>query len=160
VKEEAPEKLLRRDSHQLLLALVRIIFPTKRHFPIGDMDDPVVGDSDTMRVAGQVLKNVLWSSKWPFGVNHPVVMEQWPKKSMESLCLGQWFQGAGEHQFALVESALQTSGELATENPAQDLDRKEEGVARMNPLLVIKRQTASWDDAVNMGVKTSSRTIP
>lgn len=137
MKQEAPEKLLGGNRHQPLLALVGIIFPPERDVAIGNLDDPVIGDSHPMRVAGQVLENVLRSSERPLGVNNPIVAKQWPKKGMESLCLSQWFEAAREHQLALVESALQTGNELAAKHTAQYLHREKEGIARVNPSLAI-----------------------
>jgi len=88
VKQEAAKKLLSGHGHKPLLALVGIVFPPECDVAIGNVDEPVIGDSDTMRVTGQVLENVLRSSEWPFGVDNPVVTKQWPKKRMESFCLG------------------------------------------------------------------------
>jgi hypothetical protein len=78
VEQEPPEKFLGGDSHQPLFALMGIIFPAEGDPVIGKIDDPVVGDSDAMRVAGQVMEDMLGSSEWPFGVNYPVVTKQWP----------------------------------------------------------------------------------
>jgi hypothetical protein len=60
------------------------------------------------------------------------------------------FQTARKHQLAVLESALQTSGELAAKHTAQYLNRKEERVARVNPVLAIARQTTGWNHTVNM----------
>ena len=78
MEQEPSQKLLGGDSHQALLAVMGIIFPPKGDLAIGNVDDPVVGDSDAMRVAGQIVEDVLGSSEWPFGVDHPVVAKQGP----------------------------------------------------------------------------------
>lgn len=137
MKQEAPKKLPRAQRHQPLLAFVGIVFPAERDVAIGNLDDPVIGDGDTMRVAGQVLENVLRSSERPFGVNHPVVTKQWPKERMEGFCFGQWLEAARQQQFAFMESALQTSNKLAAKHTAEDLHRQEEGIAWVNPSPVI-----------------------
>jgi hypothetical protein len=69
VKQEAAKKLLSGHGHQPLLALVGIVFLSECDVAIGKVDEPVIGDSDTMRVTGQVLENVLRSSETPFGVD-------------------------------------------------------------------------------------------
>ena len=97
MKEKTAKELLRRDGHQLLLAFVRIVFPTERHSSISDIDDAVIGDGNAMRIAGQILENVLRSSEGSFGVNHPILTKQRSKESMESLRFGQWLQTAWKH---------------------------------------------------------------
>jgi hypothetical protein len=49
----------------------------------------MIGDGHAMRVAGQIMKHVLWSAKWSFGVNHPILPEEPSQKSVEGLLLGQ-----------------------------------------------------------------------
>ena len=57
MKQEAAKKLLSGHGHKPLLALVGIVFPPECDVAIGNVDEPVIGDSDTMRVTGQVLEN-------------------------------------------------------------------------------------------------------
>ena len=59
MEKKAAQKLLCCDRHQLLFAAVGVIFPAERHLTIGEVYEPVVGDGDAMRVACQVMKNVL-----------------------------------------------------------------------------------------------------
>ena len=57
---------------------------------------------------------------------------------MEGFLFGKLFRTTGESEFPLVESALQTSDELAAEHAAQYFHRQEEGVARVDPAWVIE----------------------
>jgi len=57
VKQEPPEKLLGGYGHQPLLVPVRVIFPAEGDLAVGNVDDPVVGDRDAMRVAGQIVED-------------------------------------------------------------------------------------------------------
>lgn len=123
MKQEPPKKLLGGDSHQSLLALVGIIFPSKRHLAIGNIDNPVIGDGDAMRIASQIVEHMFGSSEWPFGVDYPVVTKQWPEKSMEGFLLGKLLHTTGEPEFSLLESALQTGNKLAAKHAAQHLHR-------------------------------------
>ena len=150
MEQEPPQKLVGGDGHQPLLAFVGIIFPAKGDLAIGNVDDPVVGDSDAMRVAGQIVEDVLRSSEWPLGVDHPVVTKQRPEKSIECFLVGQPLRTARKHQFLLLESAFQTSNELAAKHAAEHFHREEEGVARVNPTLMIGRETAGWDNTMDM----------
>jgi len=73
VKQKPPQKLIGGHGHQPFLVLVGIVFPTEGDLAVSKIDNPMVGDSDTVRVAGQIMENMLGSSAWPFGVDNPVV---------------------------------------------------------------------------------------
>ena len=89
MEQEPPQKLLGVDGHQPLPAVAGIIFPAKGDLAIGNVDDPVVGDSDAMCVSRQIVEDVLRSSEWPLSVDHPVVTKQRPEKSIECFLVGQ-----------------------------------------------------------------------
>ena len=38
----------------------------------------MVGDGHAMSVAAQILEHILWAAEGAFGVDHPVLAEQWP----------------------------------------------------------------------------------
>ena len=96
MKQEAPQKLLGGHSHQPLLAFVRIVLPAESDVAIGKVHDPVVGNGDAMGVAGQVMENMFGPAEGPFGLDHPILTEQRPKKSMEGFPLAQPFQASGK----------------------------------------------------------------
>ena len=73
MEQEPSQKLLGGHGHQPLLAFVGIVFPAESDLAIGKVHDPVVGNGDAMRVAGQIVEDMFGSSEWPFGVDHPVV---------------------------------------------------------------------------------------
>jgi hypothetical protein len=50
----------------------------------------------------------------------------------------------------LTEGFLQTGHELAAKDPAQYLHRQEERITRVNPVLVIERQTTRGDHTMNV----------
>ena len=150
MEEEPPQKLLGGEGHQPLLAVVGVIFPAKGDVAIGNVDDPVIRDSDAMRVAGQIVEDVLGASEWPFGVDHPVVTKQCPQKAIECFLVGQWFHAARKPQLLLLESAFQTGNELTAKNAAEHFHRQEERVARVNPALMVGREAAGWDHAMNV----------
>jgi len=150
MQQEPSQELLGGNCHQPLLVLMGIIFPAEGDLAIGNVYDPVVGDGDAMRVAGQIVEDMFGSSEWPLGVDYPVVTKQWPEKSTEGVLLDKLFHTAREPEFPLVKSALQTGNKLAAKHAAQHLHRQEEGITGVDPALVIGRQTAGWDHAVNM----------
>ncbi len=152
MEQESPKKLLGGDSHQSLLAAMGIIFPAKRHLAIDNIDNPVIGDGDAMRIAGQVVEDVFGPTEWPFGVDYPVVTKQQSQELTERFLLGKPFHTAGEPEFALEKGALETGDELTAKDAAEYLHRQEERIARVDPALVVGREAAGWDHAVNMRV--------
>ena len=69
---------------------------------------------------------------------------------MEGLPFGEHFHPSGERQLSGTESALQSFGKLSAKHLAKHLDRQKESVARVNPVLVIGRKTASRNHAMDM----------
>src|SRR6202165_181466 len=96
------------------------------------------------------MENMLRSTERALGVNHPILTQQRSQKSMKGFLPGQWLEAAGKHELVLTKGALQTGDELAAKDAAEYLYRQEEWIARMNPVLVIKRQTTRRDHAMNV----------
>jgi hypothetical protein len=84
VEQEPPQKLLGGDRHQPFLVLVGVVFPAERDLAVGQAYDPVVGDSDAMRVAGQLMQDVFGSAEGSFGVDYPILAEQRPQKAWKA----------------------------------------------------------------------------
>src|SRR5689334_17380579 len=85
--EEAAQELFVSKGHRARLAVMRVVLPTKGHFLIRDVEQSVIGDGDAMRVASQVMQNVLGPAKWLFGVHDPVFAKERAQKSAECLCI-------------------------------------------------------------------------
>ena len=79
-----------------------------------------------MRIAGQILEDMFGSSEWPFGINHPVLAKQRPKKSMEGFLFGEWFRLPGNSSFRSGKP-LQAGDELAAKHTAENFHRQKEG---------------------------------
>jgi len=150
MKQEPPQKLFGGYNHEPFLVLVGIVFPAESDLAIGKAHDPVVGDGNAMRVAGQVMKDVFGSSERSLGIDHPVLTKERPQKSMEGFLPGELFQASGKQQFPLAESELETGAKLAAKYAAQHFYRQEEGITRVNPALVIGRETTGRDDAMDV----------
>ncbi|ESY10731.1 hypothetical protein X751_30775 [Mesorhizobium sp. LNJC395A00] len=48
-----------------------IILPAETHRAILDIDEPVVGDGDAVRVAADVIEDLFGAGKWRLGVDDP-----------------------------------------------------------------------------------------
>ena len=160
MQKKAAQKLLGRYGHQLLFAAVGVILPAERHLTVGEVHEPVVGDGDAMGIAGQIMKNVLWTAERRFGVHDPVLAKERAKKKMECSFLRKRLKTAGKDQLAFPKSSLQPSRELASKYSAEHLHGKKECVTRMNPMLMIERKTTGRNHAMDMWMEPPSRTIP
>src|SRR5437763_14198103 len=89
MQKEAAQELIGCHSHQFLFAAVDVILPAERHKAIGEVNDSMVGDGDTMGVAGQVRKNVLRAAERRFGIHEPILTEKRTKEGAECRFLRQ-----------------------------------------------------------------------
>jgi len=139
---------------------VSVVLPAEGDLAVGNGHEPVIGDGDAVCISGQVVKHMLRPSEGSFGVDYPVLTKERAEEGMKSLLSGQWLEAAGEREFAFAKGALQAGDELAAKDTAQHLHRQEERVARMDPALVVERQAARGDHAMNVRVMPSALTIP
>jgi hypothetical protein len=76
----------------------------------------MVGDSDAMGIAAQIVENVFCSAKRWLGIDDPVVPEQLPKEAGEATRRGQNLLRAVKLKLALREELLESRDELAAED--------------------------------------------
>ena len=99
------------------LAFLRVVLPSKRDLAIGEVHDPVIGDGDAMRVAGQVLQDMFGPAEGRLGVDDPVLTEQRSQETHGRLVIcGKWFQSARKRELLFAE--------MRVFNPAMNLPRK------------------------------------
>jgi hypothetical protein len=63
MQQEAPQELVCRQAHQLLLVAMGGVAPTERDSVIGKVDQSVVGDRDTMCVSAEIAQDMLGASE-------------------------------------------------------------------------------------------------
>jgi len=72
-----------------LFVVVSGVAPAESDFAIRKGKQAMVGDGHAMGVAAQILEYVLWASKRPFGINHPVFSEQRPQPGSKDFRLSE-----------------------------------------------------------------------
>jgi hypothetical protein len=140
--------------------MVSRVAPAKGDLAIGQGDEAMVGDGHAMGVATEILEYILGAAEGWFGIDHPRLAEQGSQPGSEDLGLSQEFQVLGEAELILLEGGFETVHEFAAKNPAQHREGKKEASAGWNPVAVIERQPTGGNDAMDMGVKPSTPTIP
>jgi hypothetical protein len=83
VQEEAAQKLIDGQSHQPLLVAVSGVAPAKGYVALGESNQPAVGDGDAMSVSTEIAQHMFWAAERPFGIDNPVVTEQYPQPGGE-----------------------------------------------------------------------------
>ena len=76
VDQESSQKLICGDRHDLLLAAVRIVFPAKRDSIILERHQSMVGDGDAVRIASEIVQNMLGTAEGWLGIDDPVFAEE------------------------------------------------------------------------------------
>jgi len=127
--------------------------PTKGNLAVGQSDEAVVGDGDTMGIATEILQDILGSAEGWFGVDDPISAEERTQPGGVELGMGERREFSGHVQLTALEGRLQTSDELATKHAPQYGDGKEEARVGSNPAGVIAGESAGWNDTVDMGMK-------
>ena len=92
-----------------------IIFPAKGYFPIREIYKPVVGNGNAVRVARQVIQQILRAAKRRFRIDHPAMTMQGPQERAELFLVREYPQITREAKLSLAESRF---------SPATNLPRK------------------------------------
>src|ERR1019366_10264855 len=79
VEQEAADELNRIELHDAAAVVVSGVPPAEVHLAVIETEKSSVGDGDAMRVAGEVLQHMLWSSERRLGVDHPLCSAQGTK---------------------------------------------------------------------------------
>src|SRR6266699_1445468 len=95
---------------------------------------------------------MLGASEGAFGVDMPVVSKQGSYPGGEGFGVSQSFQVAVETQLAPPEVAFESGYKLTAKDATEHLDGKEEGVAWLDPMGAIERQSAGGHDTMHVRV--------
>ena len=76
VQEETAQELIDRYGHQPFLVAVSGVSPAEGDVSLGESNQPVVRDGDTMSVGAEIAQHVLWTTEGRFGIDDPVLAEQ------------------------------------------------------------------------------------
>jgi hypothetical protein len=83
VKKKSAQELICRNGHDLLLAAVSIVPPAEGDAIVLKGHESMVGDSDAMSVASQVLENMFGAAEGWLGIDHPVLLAELPEEVAE-----------------------------------------------------------------------------
>jgi hypothetical protein len=153
VKEKAAYEFVRGNGHDSRLVAACIVPPTKRDVATIEGNEPVVGDGDTVSVASEVTDHLLRAAEGGLAIDDPVLAKQRSEKRREALWLFKVLDRSCANQLFLPISAPQASDKLSPEDLAERLNGQEEGIQRMDPSLFVRRDSAAWNNTVNVGME-------
>jgi len=83
VEKEAAKELFDRQGHEPFLVAVSGVAPAKDYVALGESNQPAVGDGDAMSISTEIAQHMFWATERPFGIDNPVVTEQYPQPGGE-----------------------------------------------------------------------------
>ncbi len=133
VKQEAADELVGRESHGFLLIVVAIVLPIEFHVAVFDLDNPMVGDGDSVRVAADIVHHLLWPGERWLGVDDPFHVSHQIEMTVESLRIFERLKRSEELQLAGVKGLLQILQEQSAEQLGEYLYRQKKVGAAGDP---------------------------
>jgi hypothetical protein len=158
VNQESAQELLCGDRHDLLLAAVRIVFPAKRDPIILERNQSMVGDGDAVRIASEIVQNMLGTAEGWLGIDDPVLAKELSEKSSKATRLDKTLERAVKLELVLTKELFQSSCELAAEDAAQCGDGQEESSRGGDPSGTVRCKTASRNNV--MDVRMMLKVLP
>ena len=132
VQQEATHEFHGAERHGLVFgsALGAIVLPLEGDAARIQGDESAVGDRDPVGVAGQVLEDHGGATKGSFGINDPLGAPGLGDQTREPRPPGQRLERSVEAKPTVVEGFGEQGQELASEQTAQEADRRSQGLAR------------------------------
>jgi hypothetical protein len=107
---------VRGEPHDAASAAAAIVLVTKRHFRVGDGDEPGVADRCPMRVARQISQHPLGPAEGRLGVDDERAVSKRANTLAEDGELSEAGKVAEEAEFATLERGLEPIEEQPTES--------------------------------------------
>jgi len=119
VQQKAADELIGIECHHLGDATLSVVFPGEAHLPVGEREEPAVGDGDAMGIAAEIGQHLFGAAEWWLGVDHPVEVLEFAETTCEGLRFGKAGEIAEEPQLAGREGVLQLLQEQPAEQPRE-----------------------------------------
>ncbi len=156
MQEEAAEEVDCVEGHDLLLAAVGIIAPAEADAIPVEGGDAVVRDGHAVGVAAEVAQHMFGSAEGKVGVDVPSLVAELVDQLLEARRIK---GGTSAVKQALAIEMVKACEELLAKDGAQNGNRQEEHrMAGVHPALVIGRQPAAGNHAVDMVMRQKVRT--
>ena len=147
---ETAEELVRRKGHLPLLVAMSVVLPAEGHVLAIEGQQAVIADRHTMRISPEIVKHLSGSAKCGLRVHNPVLLEERIDKSGQMLWILQFGDRPRKDEFSLLVGHSHPFYEPGAKDGTEYVHRQEEGVFRMNPVFMVRGESACWNQAVDM----------
>ena len=120
VEEEAPDELVRGQTHDPDSAVAAIVLPSEGDMILVAGHEAAVGDGDAVGVAAEIGEDLGGATEWLLGIDDPVAPPQGGEIAREVVAIGECGEIAEEAQFPLVECG----GEPLEKEPAEQAGKR------------------------------------
>jgi hypothetical protein len=120
----------------------------------------MVGDGDAVRIAGEIVQNMLGTAEGWLGIDDPVLVEELSEELAKATWLSKTLERSVKLEFVLKKELLQSGCELASEDATQRGDGQEESSRGGDPSGAVGCETASRNDVMDVRMMTPTPTIP
>ncbi len=100
MEQKSPDELLGGERHDALALAISIILPAETDLAILDGEESVVGNGDTMRVAPDVVEDLLWAGEGWLRIDDPFRFSNGSQVPLERDTFVKVLQGREEPQLA------------------------------------------------------------
>jgi hypothetical protein len=114
------------------------------------IDQPLIADRHAVRVLGQVLEELFWSSSWRFGVHGPLGFRGDGELALELDRVRQGGELPVERKLSPGDGAAKQSQELPPKHAAEHAHRQEESWPACDPTRAIGSEPTPRHDAMHM----------
>ena len=151
VKKEAAYELRDLDSRDFVLVTdaFPVVLPAEGHVAVVEFEQAIVRDRNAVGIPREIGQDLLGTGEGFFGIDAPFGFVQGRESGGKCLRLVEVNEIGKEMQFTGIKCCRQTFKEQAPEQGREFLRKKGPGLAG-NPTLVIRRDTATRNDAVRM----------
>jgi len=129
MQQEAPDKLPRRQGHDLHPVAMTIVLPAQRHLALVHRHQAMVADGHPMGRAAQVRDHLLGRGKGWLGIDDPGVLLQRGDEAGKSLGVARGVVAPAKRRTFLGVGPLEAREILAAQDHGQAFDWEEEVAA-------------------------------
>ena len=98
MQKEPSDELIGIERHDLFFVTVGVITPEKRYCAIFKFKDTVITDSYSVDISAEVLKDSLYTVKWRFAVDYPLLMVELFSEAIEGMEFPEITKSAREYK--------------------------------------------------------------
>ena len=160
VEQKASEEFVGVERQDLDTAMVGVVLPAESDAAVAVIDEAIVGQRDAVRVATEILEDLLGAGKGPLGIDDPIDGPELAEETAERVRTGEWRGATRKRQRVAIECALERGEILRAKDGRERPDRKQERGSPGDPLRTVPGQRPAGDETVQMEMLPPAPTIP